>query len=167
MAHAQRFEQLQQYVAGGLNLAEQLLGCAQQAADVVQEALTKALVTEHYPQQTLQVRAWFYQVIRNACLDQLRQRSKYVDDEAALEQQTWQDLGEQAVMVKQNRTAVHDALARLPLQQRDVVLLCDVHDLSYQEIATVIQCEVGTVMSRLHRARTRLRELLTPVIETN
>jgi RNA polymerase sigma-70 factor (ECF subfamily) len=58
-------------------------------------------------------------------------------------------------------TAIEDALSRLPDDQRQVVLLVGLEEMSYQEAASVLAIPIGTVMSRLHRGRERLREALT------
>jgi RNA polymerase sigma-70 factor, ECF subfamily len=59
---------------------------------------------------------------------------------------------------------VREAIGQLPLEFREIILLREYEDLSYQEIATLLQCPVGTVMSRLARARSRLRDLLPAIL---
>ena len=67
---------------------------------------------------------------------------------------------EELVMRASDRETLHRALEQLPAPYREVILLCDVEEMRYQEIADLLQVPIGTVMSRLSRARKRMRELL-------
>jgi RNA polymerase sigma-70 factor, ECF subfamily len=64
------------------------------------------------------------------------------------------------LLARADQQMVQSALERLPVQFREVILLCDVEEMSYQEIAEIIGIPIGTVMSRLSRARKSMRELL-------
>jgi RNA polymerase sigma-70 factor (ECF subfamily) len=64
------------------------------------------------------------------------------------------------LLARADQQIVQDALERLPVQFREVILLCDVEEMSYQEIAEIIGIPIGTVMSRLSRARKSMPELL-------
>ena len=64
-----------------------------------------------------------------------------------------------------NRAAVQEALEQLPLVLREILLLCDAEDLKYKEIAMILGLPMGTVMSRISRARQALRQLLQPLVK--
>jgi RNA polymerase sigma-70 factor (ECF subfamily) len=147
-------------LGGGAHaLATQILGNPDDAADAVQDALTTALSRPGaYDAAKGPLKPWFLRVVRNRCIDQLRRRrpgSVPVDELA--------DTGntpEQALQVTQRDDGLHRALAELTTEQRQVIVLRDYLDLSYAEIADVLRVAQGTVMSRLHRARLALREVL-------
>jgi RNA polymerase sigma-70 factor (ECF subfamily) len=64
------------------------------------------------------------------------------------------------VLTQQRLVRLHDALARLPLEYREALVLCELHELSYAECAAALDCPVGTVRSRLHRGRALLTAML-------
>ncbi len=147
-------------LGGGAHaLATQILGNPDDAADAVQDALTTALSRPGaYDAAKGPLKPWFLRVVRNRCIDQLRRRRPggVPVDELA-------DTGntpEQALQVTQRDDELHRALAELTTEQRQVIVLRDYLDLSYAEIADVLRVAQGTVMSRLHRARLALREVL-------
>jgi len=145
----------------GYAYAWQLLRDEQDALDAVQTAL--AAVWQHrrrlWPGRD--PRGWFYRVLRNKCLDVLRRRCRSraggpVPDAADPTQPD--PLG--ALDRQEQLAGLRRALAELPAELREVLLLRDFHDLPYREIAAVLGIPAGTVMSRLHRARLTLRERL-------
>jgi RNA polymerase sigma-70 factor (ECF subfamily) len=70
------------------------------------------------------------------------------------------DSPEATFLVRADQQMVQDALERLPVHFREVILLCDIEEMSYQEIADIVGIPIGTVMSRLSRARKSMREVL-------
>ena len=72
---------------------------------------------------------------------------------------------DQAMIAEEERRSVHAAIAALPLQFREVLVLREFHELSYREIAAVVGTPVGTVMSRLSRARERMKALLLQAVD--
>ena len=70
---------------------------------------------------------------------------------------------ESLLIEKSNITAIRDAMEQLPLRGREVILLCDVEEFAYQEIAEILEIPIGTVMSRLARARRAVRHALRPL----
>jgi RNA polymerase sigma-70 factor (ECF subfamily) len=140
--------------------ARALTGDAALADDLVQDCLERALRKQHLFDATRSLRTWLFTILRNLYISGLRrngprQASKSVDDIEA---------GEDAVRPEQeSRLALADialALDRLPPAHREVLLLVALEDMSYREIAEVTGVPVGTVMSRLSRARSNLRSLL-------
>ncbi len=147
-------------LGGGAHaLAIQILGNPDDAADAVHDALATALSKpDSYDRELGPLKPWFLRVVRNRCLDQLRRRrssdfpvEKLVDNNAT---------PEQALQNEQRDQELNAALASLPADQRQIIVLRDYLDLSYAEIAEVLRIAPGTVMSRLHRARLALKEAL-------
>jgi RNA polymerase sigma-70 factor, ECF subfamily len=106
-----------------------------------------------------QFTTWLYRITVNKCKDYLRKkkiRSVFLPikdtDEAVYEQEHTSDISE----------AVHKAIARLPEKLRLPLLMKDIEGLSYQDIAETMNCEIGTVKSRIFRAREGLRNMLEP-----
>ncbi len=145
------------------NLARWLARDPHDAEDVVQEACVRALRYLH-SLRSGNGKAWFLTIVRHAFYDWVERNRPVevvrdadevlegaVDPEAVDPQQT--------AIRSSDARALAEALAGLPLQFREVVILRELEDLSYSEIATVVGIPVGTVMSRLARGRAMLRRL--------
>jgi RNA polymerase sigma-70 factor, ECF subfamily len=140
--------------------ARALAGDAALADDLVQDCLERALTKSHLYDPSRPLRAWLYAVLRNLFISGLRRdgRStvvKTVDDLAD---------GEGAVQATQEERLsvqmIGDALDRLPAQHREVIVLVGLEEMSYRDVAEIIGVPIGTVMSRLSRARSQLRDIL-------
>ena len=143
------------------NLARWLTRDTHDAEDVVQDACMRALKYIG-SLEGADARGWFLKIVRNAFYDWLgRNRpTEVVNDEneavdAAVDPGALSP--EQAVMRKAELRMLADAVAELPLQYREVLILRELEELSYKEIARVADIPVGTVMSRLARARDLLQ----------
>lgn len=130
------------------------------ADDLVQDCLERALARWSQRRRDGEVRPWLFAILHNLALNRMRQTrrrglSLTLDDAPA---------SALAAAPAQDHAVRHGelihALARLPEDQRSVLLLVSVEDLSYAEAATVLGVPVGTVMSRLSRGRQALRELM-------
>ena len=138
--------------------ARALTGDRGRADDLVQDTLERALVKFHLWQPGSDLRAWLFTIMHNVFINQLRAGAGAVvttlDDETVLP----------AVRATQSdRLEVLDlqvALLRLPEEQREILLLVGLEQMTYEEAAGVLGIPIGTVMSRLSRARERLRALL-------
>ena len=150
---------LVQLDGGAKALALQILGNAEDAADAVQDAMTTVLSRPGaYDASKGPLKPWFLRIVRNRCLD-LRRRRRPAGEDAALLADA--SPGPEQVVDADSRAArVHDALAGLNEDAREIIVLRDFLDLSYAEIADVLGIASGTVMSRLHRARLSLKESL-------
>ena len=137
--------------------ARALVGDRSAADDLVQDTLERAWLrlTQWRPGSDL--RAWLFSIMHNLRVDQLRRpglNTASMDDE---------DIQLPMRATQSDRLEVRDleaALARLPDEQRTVVLLVALEDLSYEEVAATLAIPIGTVMSRLARGRERLRLIL-------
>ena len=147
-------------LGGGAHaLAIQILGNYADAEDAVHDAFETALSRPgRYDARKGPLRAWFFQVVRNRCIDMLRRRQATALPVEALESTV--PSPEAAFETGQAQSRVQKALAALPSDKRQIVVLRDYLDLSYAEIARVLDIAPGTVMSRLHRSRLALKEIL-------
>jgi RNA polymerase sigma-70 factor (ECF subfamily) len=145
---------------------------ASSAEDLVQETFLRAYRALHQLAQEESCRAWLMKIMSNIWLNQRHRRGREslaldVDeldlcaaDVALWNQQLVAEEPERAVSRKQFCEDVDQALQQLPEVFRIVVMLVDVEGLSYKEVAETLQCPIGTVMSRLYRARHLLRKAL-------
>jgi RNA polymerase sigma-70 factor (ECF subfamily) len=151
------------------NTAYRILGDPDAAADAAQEAFISAY-RGIGGFRGGSFKAWLLRIVTNACYDQFRRRQRHptssldallVADEEPAELPGAADGPEDHALRREVRAQVQEALLTLPPDQRTVVVLSDVQGLSYEEIAEVTQTSLGTVKSRLSRAREHLRvELL-------
>jgi RNA polymerase sigma-70 factor (ECF subfamily) len=148
------------------NVALRLLGDAESAADVTQDAFLSAY--RHLDQfKGGSFRSWLLRIVTNGSYDALRARRRRdaVSLDAMIEE-TGFDVGgteplpETLALRQEVFGCIEDGLRLLPVDQRAVLVLYDVHGLSYEEVATVLNTNLGTVKSRLNRARGRLRDHL-------
>jgi RNA polymerase sigma-70 factor, ECF subfamily len=134
----------------------------QEAEDLVQETYAKALKGFSSFQPGTNFRAWIYRILRNAFLSS-RTGLKATptvpldleSEEVALP--TIRETPETILLQRSDEQLVRQALEQLPVTYREILLLCEVEEMSYQEISTTLVIPVGTVMSRLSRARKALR----------
>lgn len=149
----------------GFALAMQLLSNRDDAADVVQDSFHKMVWKRRlFDPRRGEIKAWFLKIVRNRALDLLRRRSRRRTTSAPLgELVAASDPQPDAAAEKlELAQLVRKGLAQMPQDQREIVLLRDFHNLSYAEIAKVLDVPPGTVMSRLHRARAELRRRIRP-----
>jgi RNA polymerase sigma-70 factor (ECF subfamily) len=158
------FEQVMlPHLDSAYNLARWLTGNDHDADDVVQDAYMRAL--EFFGSfRGGDGRPWLLTIVRHACFDRLaRQRPHQpltVFDEETHSDQAGGVDPLQLVLGQENRELLHQAVGELPLEFREVLVLRELEGLSYKEIATVTNLPAGTIMSRLARARERLRQSL-------
>ena len=151
------------YVDSLYNTAYRMTRNSEDAEDLVQETYLKALKGFVSFQQGTNFRAWMYRILRNTFLTSRSGLSVKMTvpldrEEDAVGPPT--DTPEAALLARADQQMLQSALERLPVQFREVILLCDVEEMSYREIADIIGIPIGTVMSRLSRARKSMRELL-------
>ena len=134
--------------------ARALVGDRYRADDLVQDTLERACRKFHLWRQGSDLRAWLFTVMHNVFVNQVRARRlelEEFEDAAALPTQ----------MERIDLLDIERALARLPVEQREVILLVGIEQMGYGEVAKALDVPIGTVMSRLSRARERLRALLS------
>lgn len=131
------------------------------AEDLTQEAIAKALARCGQLRDSASARAWLFTILNNCWRDHLRARRDLSDidtlDDVVLDEQP----GPEGVYeARQTTDRVRAAIARLPIAQRQVLTLVDLEEYSYADVARILEVPVGTVMSRLSRARQALKERL-------
>lgn len=146
----------------GFALAIHLLGNADDAADAVQEGLSVLWSRRKDLRSGQDPAAWFFRVLRNHCIDQLRKRRlrRHRSAEAEDPPAATADRPDAGAEQREFNVRLVCELEKLDLPHREILLLRDFQELSYSQIAEVLGVSQGTVMSRLHRARMLLRERL-------
>jgi RNA polymerase sigma-70 factor, ECF subfamily len=147
------------------NLARWIIGSDDDAGDVVHTAFLRAARYVH-TYAGGNARAWWLSIVRNCCLATLGARSKR---EVSLESLESDDLAferrddsiEESLHLSQSAALIMKELQSIPVEYREVLVLRELEDCSYREIADILSVPIGTVMSRLARARGLIRKALT------
>jgi RNA polymerase sigma-70 factor (ECF subfamily) len=139
---------------------------AVEAEDLVQETLAKALRAFDSFAPGTNFKAWVFRILRNAFLNSrtaiANARTEFLEDHAAAQEAADPGVTPEAALIRlDDQARVQAALDRLAPPLREVILLCDLEELKYREIAVILDVPIGTVMSRLARARQSLRQILT------
>ena len=139
----------------------------QEAEDLVQETYVKALKGFSSFQPGTNFRAWIYKILRNTFLTSrtgLKATSTVQLDMDGEEESlpAVKETPESVLLQRSDGQLVQQALEQLPVAYREVLLLCEIEEMSYQEISSTLAIPMGTVMSRLSRARKALRNGLRP-----
>lgn len=162
------------------NAAYRILGNTEEAEEVVQETYLKVHENVGKFRRESTFAAWLFRIAHNSCLDTLRakQRKRTLfswsfdpqssTDEDGDAMNTVTQIADPALtpaesaMMSEQGELVANSLRQLPTTQRTVVVLHDIEGFSYQEISEIVGANIGTVRSRLHYGRQKLRELLEP-----
>lgn len=170
------FTQLvQKYQSRVVHLAYSVVRDVEDAVDVAQEAFIKVHRNLKGFRGKSSFYTWLYRVTINLAIDRGRKRKRHPTESLDAIQERSTDAAEpvfpdegplprEAAADTELSALVDQAIESLPSRHRTVVLLRDVQGLSYQEIAEVVGCSLGTVMSRLHYARQKLKERLRPFL---
>jgi len=148
------------YINSAYNLARWLTRNEHDAEDIVQEAFLRAFKSFDTFIPGRDARAWLLAIVRNSCRTWLRRNRPHetatqLDDDAAAPLDTWSD-PEAALIKNANSQLIREALEGLPFEYREILILRELEELSYKEIAQIAEVPLGTVMSRLSRARREL-----------
>lgn len=157
-------------------MAYQLTGGRESdARDLVQDAFIK--IWRHWDvQKPDSFKGWMYRLMHNLYMDHLRKKYRHptlsLDSPAPDSETPWeQNLAdgvvgiEESIEKKDVKRQVAQALSRLDVEFRTVVVLCDMEGLPYDEIAHIVGCPIGTVRSRIHRGRGQLRQVLGQLLK--
>jgi RNA polymerase sigma-70 factor (ECF subfamily) len=140
------------------------------AEDLVQETYMKALRGFSSFKQGTNFRAWMYKILRNTFLTTQTGLKAFAsvsldsDDDNTAEPAA-AETPESVLLARVEQETIQNALEELPVRFREIILLCDLEEMSYQEIGETLAIPMGTVMSRLSRARKAMRELLAVKVQ--
>lgn len=149
------------------NVALKYLKDPTDAEDATQESLIKAFRYLKSFNKKSKFSTWLYRIVINTCKDELRKHKKdqnnyslnnednYID---AIEDESYEPLknAENTELGKN----LHTAIEQLEITYKDVIILCDMKDYSYQEISEILEIPIGTVRSRINRGRKKLRKII-------
>jgi RNA polymerase sigma-70 factor (ECF subfamily) len=136
-----------------------LCGNVDRADDLVQETMLRALANINSFQPGTNMSAWLFTILRNHFRSEYRKRRREVEDADGSYADSLKSHPEQQGHVE--FTEFREALAKLPSDQREALILVGASGFSYEEAANICGCAVGTIKSRVNRARTRLAELMS------
>jgi len=149
-----------------------------EAEDLAQNAFLQVYKSRDRYERTAKFSTWLFTIARNLCLNEIRRRSRHPAEsleEAHSEhedqpQRQYEDkknfLPTENVLHTELAKKIEEALAELPENQRTAILLCRQDELSYEEIAEVLDCSLSATKSLIHRGRETLKEKLKPYLRT-
>ena len=139
-----------------------LIGDEHDAEDLAQEVFLAAF--DHlasFDAERASLRTWLFTIARNRCMNYLKRKRPVIDSEAVA---TTQAVGGNEPARDEFWRRLDDALDSLPMDQKTAFVLAEIEGLPYTEVAKIEQTTLGTVKSRIHRAKHRLRTVMTPTL---
>ena len=164
----QSFELLiRKYQKFAYNIALNYLKDIDEAEDATQEALIKAFKYLKNFHMESKFSTWLYRIVINTCKDELRKKSKENNIISLNANDTYEDEIEdlsyeplKTIEDKELSSGLKEAIDQLKIKYKEVIILCDVNDISYNEISDILKIPVGTVRSRINRGRKCLRKII-------
>lgn len=164
-------ELVKKYMKRAYYTALGFLGSPEAAMDLSQEAFVRAFKAIKRLDANKKFFTWYYRILKNLCLNYLRDRARHARPFSEVGEATLlkvsDDTQDASRMVEQKeiKEAVWRAINSLQAHEREIIILKDFQEHSYKEIAELLECPIGTVMSRLYNARQALKSKLEKVIQ--
>ncbi len=161
-----------------MNVVYRMLHDATEAEDVAQTVFVQVYRSAHRYQVSSKFSTWLFTIARNLCLNEIRRRSRHPaesldaphPDQVGQPAQQFEDkktfLPAESMLHGELEQKIEQAVAQLPENQRLAILLCRQDELSYEEIAKVLDCSLSATKSLIHRARETLKGKLKPYLRT-
>ncbi|MCA9196469.1 MAG: sigma-70 family RNA polymerase sigma factor [Pirellulaceae bacterium] len=154
------------------NTLAHVIGCASEAEDVAQEAFVQAFINLKSFQRKSSVYTWLYRIALNNWISRTRRTKKQQSIQHAMEVAGEEPVSansapDQPLERRERVELVQQAIAQLEDEQRMVIVLREIEGCDYEQIAEILEIPLGTVRSRLHRARLQLKEKLKGVFQEN
>ncbi|OGX24588.1 MAG: hypothetical protein A2Y03_10220 [Omnitrophica WOR_2 bacterium GWF2_38_59] len=144
-----------------LNIVYSLVGKDNESEDISQDVFLKVYHGLKSFKQQSQFSTWLYRIVVNTTYDALRKRKKIIYDEEILTKSTDDRNDPKDILfIEERETIIKNALGKIPIKYRTALVLKDIEGLSYIEISRVLCCHIGTVESRIYRARQFLKKEL-------
>lgn len=170
-------ELIEKHEKTAYNLALKMLKNPEDAMDVSQEAFIKVFRSIKTFNFESAFSTWLYRIVTNTCLDFLRKRSTNVysidnpiqtdDGEIERDIPDDSDTPEELLEKKLIKELVNNSIEKLDENHKVVIILRDIQGFSYEEISKILDCSIGTVKSRISRARNNLKEIVSREMELN
>jgi len=173
------FEQLvEKYKQPVMNVVYRMLRDATEAEDVAQNVCVQVYKSSSRYEVPSKFSTWLFTIARNLCLNEIRRRSRHPADSMDAthpeqEDQPWQQFEDkktfsppETLLHGELEEKIEQAMAELPENQRTAILLCRQDELSYDDIAKVLQCSLSATKSLIHRGRETLKQKLKPYLRT-
>jgi RNA polymerase sigma-70 factor, ECF subfamily len=171
-------ELVERYKQPVMNLLARMLRDQVEAEDLAQNVFVQVYRSAHRYQPSARFSTWLFTIARNLCLNELRRRSRHPADSMDITRLDHED--QPANQFEDQKTAsaptqllqseleqkVEQAIGQLPENQRLAILLCRQEELSYEQIAEVLDCSLSATKSLIHRARETLKQKLKPYLRT-
>ena len=173
------FERLvEKYKQPVMNVVYRMLRDATEAEDVAQNVFVQVFKSAGRYEVSSKFSTWLFTIARNLCLNELRRRSRHPADSMDVghpeqEDQPWQQFEDKktfsppdTLLQGELEAKIEEAMAELPENQRTAIFLCRQDELSYEDIAEVLQCSLSATKSLIHRGRETLKQKLKPYLRT-
>gem|GEM_PF-125851 len=151
---------------GVFNFAQRMVSNRADAEDVLSDAFMRVCDPQHRFKADASFKTWLYTIVRNACIDRIRGKKKWgslwfmksgSDEAQQMDMPSEDETPSQSMQRKETAQYIKEAIAKLPVEQREAVILREYNDLSYDEIAHILGCSLSNVKIIIYRARVQLK----------